>query len=296
MQKVVTHNGGFHTDDVFAVASFQLLLGVDNVEIIRTRDEALISSADYVVDVGGVYDHQAKRYDHHQNGAPVRENGIPYAAFGLMWQHYGEEICGSNEIATAIEEHLCQPVDAGDNGISLYELNDYRVAPYELYNVITSFRPVSNDQLDIDAGFVEAVNFARQLLERLIVLQRERLRIKSLVEEVYQASQDKSVLLFEESVDRGYLIPYEDVLAIVYPADDPDRGLLWKAGVVPTGEASFSDRAKFPAAWAGLRGSDLAEVSGLPDAVFCHKACWRFVAKSKESALKAAQSVIRTDA
>ena len=89
MKTVVTHSGNFHGDDVFAVAAFQLLLGVDEVQVIRTRDDATIEKGDYVVDVGGVYDHEQNRYDHHQPGAPVRENGIPYAAFGLMWKHYG---------------------------------------------------------------------------------------------------------------------------------------------------------------------------------------------------------------
>ena len=53
--KIITHNAGFHTDDVFAVATLQLLLG-DKTEVIRTRDEEIIQSGDYVVDVGGIYD------------------------------------------------------------------------------------------------------------------------------------------------------------------------------------------------------------------------------------------------
>jgi uncharacterized UPF0160 family protein len=53
MKTVATHSGGFHADDVFAVATFQLLLGKENIQVIRTRDEAVIAAADYVVDVGG---------------------------------------------------------------------------------------------------------------------------------------------------------------------------------------------------------------------------------------------------
>ena len=37
-----------------------------NAEIVRTRDPELLSQCDVVVDVGGVFDHDAKRYDHHQ--------------------------------------------------------------------------------------------------------------------------------------------------------------------------------------------------------------------------------------
>ena len=67
MIKIATHSGGFHTDDVFAVATLQLVHRVENVEIIRTRDEEELAKADIVVDVGGIYDVSSKRFDHHQN-------------------------------------------------------------------------------------------------------------------------------------------------------------------------------------------------------------------------------------
>ena len=47
--KIVTHNAKFHTDDVFAVAT--LLVLYPDAKIIRTRDEALVKTADIVVDV-----------------------------------------------------------------------------------------------------------------------------------------------------------------------------------------------------------------------------------------------------
>lgn len=35
-------------------------------EVVRTRDEAELARCDIVVDVGAVYDHARRRYDHHQ--------------------------------------------------------------------------------------------------------------------------------------------------------------------------------------------------------------------------------------
>ena len=139
MIKIATHSGGFHTDDVFAVATLQLVYGVENVEIIRTRDEVELATADIVVDVGGVYDVAAKRFDHHQNGGPVRANGIPYAAFGLVWREYGETVASSKVVAEEIERMLVLAVDAGDSGVSLYTLNNFDVMPYELYQITRSF-------------------------------------------------------------------------------------------------------------------------------------------------------------
>jgi uncharacterized UPF0160 family protein len=36
------------------------------IELIRTRDPQELEKCDVVVDVGGVYDHNTHRYDHHQ--------------------------------------------------------------------------------------------------------------------------------------------------------------------------------------------------------------------------------------
>jgi uncharacterized UPF0160 family protein len=42
---------------------------------------------------------------------------------------------------------------------------------------------------------------------------------------------------------------------------------------------SFEARADLPEAWAGLRGAELAAVTGVPDAGFCHNG--RFIASAK---------------
>jgi len=43
-KKLITHNGSFHTDDVFACAALSLMLEKNNekFEIIRTRDPEII--------------------------------------------------------------------------------------------------------------------------------------------------------------------------------------------------------------------------------------------------------------
>jgi uncharacterized UPF0160 family protein len=80
---IVTHNGNFHADDVFSVAALKSIFS--SFTLIRTRDLEIISTADIVIDVGGEYDPEKGRFDHHQRGnAGERENGIPYSSFGLM--------------------------------------------------------------------------------------------------------------------------------------------------------------------------------------------------------------------
>jgi uncharacterized UPF0160 family protein len=48
---------------------------------------------------------------------------------------------------------------------------------------------------------------------------------------------------------------------------------------VPVSSDSFKARADLPQAWAGLRDADLARVTGVPDAGFCHNG--RFIASAK---------------
>ncbi len=93
---VATHNGNFHADDVFSVAALRSVL--PSFKLIRTRNLDLIAKADIVIDVGGEYDPDTGRFDHHQRGgAGQRENAIPYSSFGLVWQKYGLEICPGNQ-------------------------------------------------------------------------------------------------------------------------------------------------------------------------------------------------------
>ena len=111
---IATHNGNFHADDVFSIAALMNIFPSFN--LIRTRKLELIAKADIVIDVGGEYDADNGRFDHHQrNGAGQRENGIPYSSFGLVWQKYGVEICqGNHEVANSVDAGLVSTIDAID--------------------------------------------------------------------------------------------------------------------------------------------------------------------------------------
>ena len=111
--KAMTHGGKFHADDVFSGA----LLTILNPEIQIQR--AFQVPEGYT---GLVFDLGWGRFDHHQNGAPVRENGVPYAAFGLLWREFGEEFllrhCSKEDTArefARFDEQFVQPLDLDDN-------------------------------------------------------------------------------------------------------------------------------------------------------------------------------------
>ena len=95
--KIVTHNGSFHADDLFACAFLKLLY--PKAEIIRTRDEEVIKTGNIVLDVGGIYNPEKNLFDHHQRGgAGIRPNSIPYASLGLIWKHFGDKLCDGNKV------------------------------------------------------------------------------------------------------------------------------------------------------------------------------------------------------
>jgi len=282
----VTHSGSFHADDVFSIAAFQLLLGKENIEVIRTRDEDAIAVADYVVDVGGVYDHDNKRYDHHQPCSPVRENGIPYAGFGLMWRHYGEQICGSAEVAQAIEEKLCVPIDAGDNAIQVWQPGLLDLQAFSWDGVLKAWQAVESEGEDALEQFLVAVDIARGYLERFIMKRKIKLRQKEQSVALYATSADKAILVSEEYLPRSQFIEYEDVNVLIFPRSDTND---WMAVAIQKEETGFATKVRFPEEWAGLTKQALQEVSGFSDAVVCHKDRYMFIAKSQESAIAAAR-------
>lgn len=63
--RIITHSGGAHLDEFLATCC--LLNKYRTAPVIRTNDKSIIQPDDIVVDFGGEYNPQAKRYDHHQD-------------------------------------------------------------------------------------------------------------------------------------------------------------------------------------------------------------------------------------
>ena len=286
---LAVHNGQFHADDLFASASLNILLN-NNLTIVRTRDQAVIDAADYVADVGGTHDEAINRFDHHQKGyAGFRPNGIPYAAFGLVWKKYGAQICGSQQIADAIDERLVCPIDAEDNGMSLSTTTG-KIGPRSLQSFFYAYRPTWKEDASMyDESFYRLVPLAEDFLRREIVKTRDFLEAESAVEEAYKNAADKRLII----LDRPY--PFQEVLN-KYPeplyivTSRPSRD--WKIEAVRLDPKNFANRKDFPKDWAGMRDADMARVSGVPDAIFCHNGLWLVVTKSKEGALAIAQKAL----
>jgi uncharacterized UPF0160 family protein len=293
---LVTHSSRFHADDVFATAALQIVHD-DQLEIVRSRDADIIAKADIVIDVGGVYNPEVLRFDHHQNTfEEVRDNGIPYASFGLIWRHFGEEICGgSQEVADILEKKIVQPIDASDNGVQICDTKFDDIHPYIVSSMLYSFMPSWKEDTDLDDAFKEAVDLAKKVLEREIIRLQDSLEAKDAIIKCYESAEDKRIIIFGESdvyddMDIQHaLTEHEDPLLYIRYRHSDDN---WSVKAVRSGEGVFGNRITFPEGWGGLQNAELQKASGVDDAVFCHRACFMCVAKSLEGAVAMAQKAL----
>jgi uncharacterized UPF0160 family protein len=287
--RIVTHSGPFHSDDVFAVAALFLRFGKD-IQVIRTRDEGVIATADIVVDVGAEYDENKLRFDHHQ-GPPLRENNVPYASFGLVWKKFGEELAGSVELARMIDYKLVQPIDAADNSIETVIPAVAGVIPYLIQDAIKSLRPTWKEGDDFDATFMKAVDFAIIILEREIMRAQAKIEAIESVSRAYDASADKRIVVLTQHYPYDlFTANHPDVLFVVFPSNA--EGSTWNAKTVGISENSYESRKDFPESWAGKRDGELVAVTGVPDAIFCHRGRFLAVATSREGALRLAELAV----
>jgi uncharacterized UPF0160 family protein len=294
---IAAHNGEFHADDVFAVATLKIFLvnvaGVDtgDIRIVRTRDSLVIENADYVVDVGAVYDPAKNRFDHHQTGgAGERANGIPYASFGLVWKTYGEQIAGSAEAAQIIDEKVVQPIDASDNGVSITKEIFSGIRYYSLSSLISSMNPTWNERSEsIDEIFVKAVELAESILWREITVAQNNVAGFSFARDAYEKSPDKRVIILDQKYpcERLYM-KLPEPLFIIYPKDG-----VWRIKAIKKSDDVFENRKDLPSAWAGKSGAELEQVSGVSGALFCHNKLFMAAAKTREAAVAMAEIALK---
>lgn len=293
--KLITHNGSFHADDVFAAATLSLMLekNGESFEIIRTRNPEIINEGDYVFDVGGIYNANANRFDHHQmGGAGGRKNGIEYSSFGLVWKKYGEELCASEKIKEIIDNKLVTPVDANDNGINLCSNNFENIFQYTLDNVVATFWPTSLENVEKDEQFFKALIWAKEILKREIKKINDEIEIIKIIQNLYKNSKDKRLVVIDIPGISRYEIwdalqNFPEPLFAVYKSEE------WRIVAIQLNYNSFVNRKDFPKKWAGLRNEELQKITGIPDATFCHRKLFLAGAETKEGAIKLAELALK---
>jgi uncharacterized UPF0160 family protein len=287
-----THSGNFHADDVFAVAALSLLH--PEYEIKRSRDPEIWAACDYLVDVGGTYDHEAKVYDHHFKNGPTYDDGLKMSSIGLIWKHYGNEICGDPEIAEQVCKRLIRQFDAIDNGVKLTthldEFSDVR--ELSLTTSIGMMNP--ENPFKADLVFAGEVDRARLLLQAAIRRAKHWLNSREGLEKALNealAEERAYIIVPEDCKWQEHLFNSEGNESILYALFS--KGKKSFAQAVPSAPGEYSNRKDFPQAWAGLMDDELNEAAGIADGIFCHQGAFLLATYSFDSTLKLVEDAIK---
>ncbi|MGV3570437.1 MAG: MYG1 family protein [Ramlibacter sp.] len=310
---IATHDGTFHADDVFGVAVLAAVF--PDHELIRTRDADRLAGADSVVDVGGTWDAASGRFDHHQRGftgarTRLDDHGqaVPaeaYAGAGLVWAEHGRACVRqmarslghavddalAARIAADIDATLVRYIDLVDNGVA-------DVAP-GLFGLSSQLSLLNTSWLEERAlaadalaalqleRFREAMALVTRALERFVLRAIGQSLAADDVRRAERPLQGRVLLLREGGMPWTRVVVDEmpEVLLVVYPESSRAQ---YQLRTVPAATGSFASRMDLPAAWAGLRDEQLAAVTGVPDAVFCHMNLFIAGARSLEGALRLA--------
>lgn len=281
---VITHSGSFHPDDVFATATLTIFLESHNQEwqIIRTRDSKIIETGNYVLDVGGIYNPEENKFDHHQfGGAGTRVNGAPLASFGLVWKKFGPLITHDENIANRIDDKLVSPIDCLDNGVGNLHPIISNVLPYTIGHFIRNLNQNwldGFDEKDEIQKFNKAVTIAKDIIKSEIRNTESMVKSEKIIDELYAKTTDKRYLIIDKNYPWNlYVQKFPELLFVIEPSK---RGENFELEAVKTNKTGFENRKNLPKEWAGLRDRDLQEITGVKDAIFCHNMRFFAVAKS----------------
>ncbi|XP_027805654.1 MYG1 exonuclease isoform X3 [Marmota flaviventris] len=270
--RIGTHNGTFHCDEALACALLRLLPEYRDAEIVRTRDPEKLASCDIVVDVGGEYDPQRHRYDHHQRSftdtmsslCPGKPWKTKLSSAGLIYLHFGHKLL-AQLLGTSEEDSM---VD------TLYD----------------------------KAGFRRAMDLVREeFLQRLDFYQHSWLPARALVEEAlarrFQVDPSGKIVELAKGgcpwkehlyhLESG-LSPPVAIMFVIFT----DQAGQWRVQCVPKEPHSFQNRLPLPEPWRGLRDEALDQVSGIPGCIFVHASGFIGGHHTREGALSMARATL----
>lgn len=305
--RILTHSGSFHADDVFGVAVLAALH--PDHTLARTRDMALIAEADFAVDVGGEWNAARGRFDHHQRGFDgARDGGEGYASAGLVWREYGSayvrQVAAELQaplgeaaiaaIAADLDASLVRYLDMVDTGAAMvapgvFGLSSQVAALNSTWIEEQGLSTEARGALQLER-FREAMAMVQRYLQRLVLRRVGQELAADRVRAAPRLLGGRVLHLAEGGMPWTKVVLDEmpEVLFVLYPESD-DQGERYVLRTVPVKAESFEARRDLPRAWAGLRDVQLAQASGVFDALFCHTNVFIAVARSFEGALKLAE-------
>ena len=273
-----THSGGFHADDVLALALIREFVD-PAATVVRTRDLAVLGRCEVVFDVGGEFDPARGRFDHHQSSYTGE---LSSAGMVLEWIEAEGKV--GAELANILRTHLVAYVDEVDNGRRTPE----RGVPC-FTSLIGAFNDHPNETHDLDARYGEAAHFAQRIVQGMAASFQSTQRARAAVRTEMKAAvaADRRTLFFAEYLP--WKAAYFENGGEDHPTDFvvmPVEG-SWRIVAIPPQAGSFAQKVPLPESWAGLVDAALSTVIGVTDARFCHKNRFVAVFATRDGAIEA---------
>ncbi|KAI0560332.1 metal-binding protein [Gracilaria domingensis] len=325
---IATHDGTFHCDEVLACHMLKNHTAqFSKAAIIRTRDPARLEEAQIVVDVGSVYDPEARRFDHHQRGfcttfsASGKRSRTKLSSAGLIYKHFGTEVIIDVARINGIEvqdeqtvsvyhkvyDCFMEAIDGIDNGIMMYESSE--PPNYESSTDLSSRVAKLNAEWyeqnpDQDANFFEAMRMAGKEMDDCILhVLKSWLPARSIISRAIKQrfAHHKSgaiIVLLEWAPWKDHLFSMEEdegedakgkILYVIYK---DMTGTSWRVQCVPVAKGSFQSRKPLPETWRGLRDEELSSMTGISNCVFAHASGFIGGNKNFEGALEMATKAL----
>ncbi|XP_078362703.1 MYG1 exonuclease-like [Oculina patagonica] len=321
--KIGTHNGTFHCDEALACFMLKQLPEYKHADIVRTRNPEELAKCDIVVDVGGVYDADKHRYDHHQRSftgcMKTLSSGKPWvtklSSAGLVYLHFGHRVISqvlktkdnddvTNKIYDKIYENFIQEIDAIDNGISQSDEEPRYSITTNLSSRVSRLNPRWNDpNPDGEKQFQKAVDLVgEELLNRICYYRDSWLPARSLVEAaiIDRKKVDPSGEIIELEGGgcpwKEHLFELEQDLKIEPPIKFviyTDQNNKWRVQCVPVRPDAFVNRLSLLEEWCGYRDEPLSALSGIKGCIFVHASGFIGGNETREGALEMARKTLQ---
>ncbi|CAI5740432.1 unnamed protein product [Hyaloperonospora brassicae] len=317
-----THNGTFHCDEALAVSMLKLLPQFAAHDVLRTRDEAQLAQCDVVVDVGGVYDPEALRFDHHQRSFDGTFDGrqTKLSSAGLVYKHFGREIIQALAAPTTVlddetlellhrkaYETFIEHIDGIDNGVEVASAGDGQKLTYN-YQVSTSLssrvsylNPRWNEDQGSDrvneqfqqAMYLTITEFTDAVHDLVHSWLPARALVEKAVNQRFETHKSGEIVHFPEycpwkshlhDLEAKLLIPGQ-IKFVLY--NDP-TGNMTRVQALNVAPGSFALRTGLLPAWRSLRNEELSQVAGIEGCTFVHNAGFIGGNRTYEGALEMA--------
>lgn len=297
MKRFFTHAGVFHADDVLCAVMASIVY--PGIEIHRVFDAPEETEDDIIADIGG------GKYDHHQPDAPMRADGFLHCSASRMWEDgYAEKIISLlhpsltaeqvDSVKWGVDTGLLRCVSAIDNGVKTLRSKNGILGGCDILSIstmVSQFNPNWNSSINADDAFLDAVEFVKGILIRMIARCASCAEGQSIVaaacEKAKKSSVSSIVVLPRFVPWQSYVCRFaEDALVVVFP----DKRGGYKIQLVPVTTNSRDTRISMPKSWCGLSGEEAEKK--VPGMTFCHKSGFLAAFRNLEYAVNAAESVI----